>query len=74
MERLKIHPPLNITILDMTINKTAAFAKIVGVQVNYKIVQLKFFREAIIFHYPPILAHGLLSISSESVTSKNFRG
>jgi hypothetical protein len=43
-------------------------------QVNYKILWLKFSKKLLFSINPPISAHALLSSSFGSVTSKNFRG
>jgi hypothetical protein len=43
-------------------------------QVNYKILQLKFSENLLFSINPPISVHALLFGSFGSVTSKNFRG
>jgi hypothetical protein len=70
----KNQPTLNIMILEMTRNWTPKFVKVVGIQVNYKILRLKFSEKLLFSINPPISAHALLSGSFGSVTSKNFRG
>jgi hypothetical protein len=58
----------------MTMNQTPAFGEVVCIQVNYKILWLKFSKKLLFSIIPPISAHALLSGSFGSVTSKNFRG
>jgi hypothetical protein len=60
--------------LEMTMNKTPTFGEVVGIQVKYKILWLKFSEKLLFSINPSILAHALLSGSFGSVTSKNFRG
>jgi hypothetical protein len=55
-------------------NQTPTFGEVVGIQVNYKILQLKFSEMLLFSINPPISAHALLFGSFGSVTSKNFRG
>jgi hypothetical protein len=69
----KIQPTLSFMILEMTRNWTPKFDKVVGIQVNYKILQLKFSEKLSFSINPLISALALLSGSFGSITSKNFR-
>jgi hypothetical protein len=61
-------------ILEMTMNQIPTFDEVIGIQVNYKILQLKFSENLLFSINPPISVHALLFGSFGSVTSKNFRG
>jgi hypothetical protein len=60
-------------ILEMTMNETPTFGEVVGIQVNYKILQLNFSKKLLFSINPQISAHALLFGSFGSVTSKNIR-
>jgi hypothetical protein len=61
-------------ILEMTMNQNPKFGEVIGIQVNYKILQLIFLEKLLFSINPPISVHALLSGSFGSITSKNFRG
>jgi hypothetical protein len=61
-------------ILEMTMNQIPTFDEVIGIQVNYKNLQLTFLEKLLSSINPPISAHALLFGSFGSVTSKNFRG
>jgi hypothetical protein len=55
-------------------NQNPKFGEVIGIQVNYKILQLIFLEKLLFSINPPISVHALLSGSFGSITSKNFRG
>jgi hypothetical protein len=60
--------------LEMTMKETPRFGEVVGIQVDYKILRLKFSKMLFFPINLPILAHALLPGSFGSLTSKYFRG
>jgi hypothetical protein len=63
-----------IGVRTISMNYVSVFEEVVGKQVKYKILWLKFSEKLLFSINPPISAHALLTGSFGSITAKNMRG
>ena len=69
----KIQHTLNVMILEITMNLTLELDEVAGIQVKYKILQLKIPKKLLFSINPPISAHAFIFSTFGSSTSRSFR-